>query len=78
MNQKPITLQIDNHSITVPDGTTILDAATEIGISIPTLCHIKLKGTCVDNHPASVASVWLKWMADATSYHHAIGAFRGT
>jgi len=53
MNQKPITLQIDNHSITVPDGTTILDAATEIGISIPTLCHIKLKGTCVDNHPAS-------------------------
>ena len=53
MNQKPITLQIDNHSITVPDGTTILDAATEIGISIPTLCHIKLKGTCVDNHPVS-------------------------
>jgi NADH-quinone oxidoreductase subunit G/NADP-reducing hydrogenase subunit HndD len=53
MNQKPITLQIDNHSITVPEGTTILDAATEIGISIPTLCHIKLKGTCVDNHPAS-------------------------
>lgn len=53
MNQKPITLQIDNHSITVPDGTTILDAATEIGISIPTLCHIKLKGTCVENHPAS-------------------------
>jgi NADP-reducing hydrogenase subunit HndD len=53
MNQKQITLQIDHHSITVPEGTTILDAATEIGIQIPTLCHIKLKGTCVENHPAS-------------------------
>lgn len=53
MNEKQVTLQIDNHSITVPEGTTILDAATEIGIKIPTLCHIKLKGTCVDNHPAS-------------------------
>ncbi len=53
MNEKQVTLQIDNHSITVPEGTTILEAATEIGIKIPTLCHIKLKGTCVDNHPAS-------------------------
>lgn len=53
MEQKQVTLRIDNHSITVPDGTTILEAAQEIGIDIPTLCHIDLKGTCINNHPAS-------------------------
>src|SRR5574344_898105 len=53
MEQKKVTLKIDNHSITVPSGTTILEAAQEIGIEIPTLCHIDLKGTCINNHPAS-------------------------
>jgi NADP-reducing hydrogenase subunit HndD len=54
MEQKnKVTLTIDNHSITVPKGTSILDAATEIGINIPTLCHIDLKGTCIKNNPAS-------------------------
>ena len=33
------TLSIDNQQVTVPDGTTILDAATAVGIEIPTLCH---------------------------------------
>ena len=51
METKEITLQIDRHSITVPAGTTILEAATEIGINIPTLCHIDLKGTCIKNNP---------------------------
>ena len=53
METKEVTLQIDRHSITVPVGTTILEAATEIGINIPTLCHIDLKGTCIKNNPAS-------------------------
>ena len=53
MEEKQITLQIDHHLITVPVGTTILEAATEIGINIPTLCHIDLKGTCIKNNPAS-------------------------
>lgn len=53
MEQKNVTLQIDHHSITVPEGSTILEAATEIGINIPTLCHINLKGTCIKNAPAS-------------------------
>ena len=53
METKEVTLQIDHHSITVPVGTTILEAATEIGINIPTLCHIDLKGTCIKNNPAS-------------------------
>ena len=33
------TLTIDNQPVTVPEGTTILDAATTVGVSIPTLCH---------------------------------------
>lgn len=33
------TLTIDNHTITVPEGTTILDAAATVGVEIPTLCH---------------------------------------
>lgn len=53
MNNDFISLHIDGHPIVVPDGTTILDAATEIGINIPTLCHINLKGTCIKNTPAS-------------------------
>ena len=53
MEERQITLQIDHHFITVPEGTTILEAAQRIGIDIPTLCHIDLKGTCVKNTPAS-------------------------
>ena len=53
MEQNRINLTIDGRQIAVEKGTTILDAAKSCGIEIPTLCHIKLKGTCVDNHPAS-------------------------
>lgn len=36
-----VSLSIDNKQITVPEGTTILDAARQNGISIPTLCYLK-------------------------------------
>lgn len=36
-----VTLSIDNQTITVPNGTTILEAAELLGIEIPTLCHLK-------------------------------------
>lgn len=48
-----IHLNIDRHDISVPAGTTILEAAKQIGLDIPTLCHIDLKGTCIRNTPAS-------------------------
>lgn len=48
-----INLTIDNRLVSVDKGTTILDAAKAYGIEIPTLCHINLEGTCVNNHPAS-------------------------
>ena len=36
-----LTLRIDGHPITVPPGTTILSAARQLGLSIPTLCHVE-------------------------------------
>src|SRR3954465_12569605 len=38
-NPAPITLTIDGKEITVPEGTTVFDAARMNGIAIPTLCH---------------------------------------
>ena len=37
-NQREITLKIDNRTVTVPAGTTVLEAARQAGISIPTMC----------------------------------------
>ena len=34
-------LKIDNREVEVPSGTTILDAAEQLGIEIPTLCFLK-------------------------------------
>jgi formate dehydrogenase major subunit len=36
-----ITLSIDGRSVTVEEGRTVLDAARELGIEIPTLCHVE-------------------------------------
>ena len=36
-----INLTIDGQKITVPEGTTILNAAKQAGIDIPTLCFLK-------------------------------------
>ena len=34
-----LTLTIDGQSVTVPEGTTILEAARAIGVQIPTICY---------------------------------------
>ncbi len=36
-----INLTIDNQSLAVEEGTTILEAAKKIGVKIPTLCYLK-------------------------------------
>lgn len=41
MEEKMINLTIDNQKISVPQGTTILEAAKQAGIDIPTLCFLK-------------------------------------
>src|SRR5688572_13375334 len=36
-----VTLSIDGHPVSVPQGTTILGAAAALGIAIPTLCYLE-------------------------------------
>jgi NADP-reducing hydrogenase subunit HndD len=36
-----INIKINGMPLSVPAGTTILEAARELGIEIPTLCHMK-------------------------------------
>ncbi|MBC7961707.1 MAG: molybdopterin-dependent oxidoreductase [Steroidobacteraceae bacterium] len=43
--KKSATVTIDGKQVTVPAGTTILDAAAELGIKIPTLCWLKKVST---------------------------------
>ena len=49
MTMADITLNIDGRSVTVPAGTTILDAARTVGVAIPVLCHhpkLSVTGAC--------------------------------
>jgi NADH-quinone oxidoreductase subunit G len=48
-----INLTIDGQSISVPEGTTILEAAREINLDIPTLCYLKLDKINYTNEPAA-------------------------
>jgi len=49
LSQNMVTLTIDGESVTVPEGTSIMRAAMEIGTEIPKLCatdSIKAFGSC--------------------------------
>ena len=48
-----IKLSIDNKKIEVAKGTTILKAAKDNNISIPTLCYFELKDMNITNKPGS-------------------------
>ena len=39
VQQRTVSLTIDGQSVTVAEGTTIWQAARDVGIDIPTLCH---------------------------------------
>ena len=46
---KRITLTIDGHALTVPEGTTVMQAAEKLAIRIPRLCYhprLHLEGSC--------------------------------
>ncbi|MFH1436484.1 MAG: molybdopterin-dependent oxidoreductase [Pseudomonadota bacterium] len=48
-NENMMTLKIDGKEVSVPRGSTILDAAIKAGVFIPTLCHdprLKPFGAC--------------------------------
>lgn len=46
-----INLTIDKKPLVVKKGTTILEAASSIGIDIPTLCHMHLHDMNIENKP---------------------------
>jgi len=52
-NRKMIKVKINNQEITVPEGITILEAAHEVGIKIPTLCHLDMHDLKMVNQTAS-------------------------
>ncbi|MCL1996127.1 MAG: NADH-dependent [FeFe] hydrogenase, group A6 [Defluviitaleaceae bacterium] len=41
MEAKTVTLTIDNQQVQVQEGATVMEAAKEIGVDIPTLCYLK-------------------------------------
>lgn len=47
-----ITLTIDKKKVVVKPGTTLLEAASTVGVEIPTLCHMKLHDMNIENKPA--------------------------
>ena len=47
--KKTVTLTIDGHTVTVPEGTSIMRAAMEMGTQIPKLCAtdmVEAFGSC--------------------------------
>jgi NADH dehydrogenase/NADH:ubiquinone oxidoreductase subunit G len=60
-----VKITIDGEKMSGPEGMTILEAANEAGINIPTLCHrpdLTLEGNCrvcvveVESAPRLIAS----------------------
>jgi len=59
-----VTLTIDGREVTVPAGTTILDAARSVGIEIPVVCyhpHLTANGLC------RICSVDAGWRVQAAA-----------
>ena len=63
--EKTVTLTIDGASVTVPEGTSIMRAAMELGTKIPKLCATDMLdafGSCrlclveIDGRPGTPAS----------------------
>ncbi|MEW9122429.1 MAG: NADH-dependent [FeFe] hydrogenase, group A6 [Thermotaleaceae bacterium] len=52
-NKKMINIRINDEELTVPEGITILEASQEVGVKIPTLCHLDLHDLQLYNKTAS-------------------------
>ena len=53
-----IKLTIDNKEVEVEKGTTILKAARQLGIEIPTLCYLHLEDLNIENKPGYGSEGW--------------------
>lgn len=50
---KMVNITINDKQLSVPEGTTVLEASREVGVDIPTLCHLELHDFGVVNKVAS-------------------------
>jgi iron-only hydrogenase group A len=48
-----VNITIDNQQVSVPEGTTVLDAAKKVNVKIPTLCYLNLEKAGFLNNVAS-------------------------
>lgn len=83
-----ITLTINGQKVTTPAGTTVLEAATQMGIDIPTLCHdpeLSKPGACrlcvveikgMRNLPASCVTTVMEGMEVETESEAVVNARR--
>jgi len=83
-----VTLTIDGIKVTVPEGTTVLEAARQAGIAIPTLCHdpeLSAPGACrlcvveiqnMRNLPASCVTTAAEGMVVSTCSETVVEARR--
>ena len=55
-----INLKIDDKEISVPEGVTILEAARQANIDIPTLCYLKGINQIGDCRMSNLKSVYDK------------------
>ena len=46
MDEKMVSLRINDIPVTVPAGTTVLEAARSAGFNIPSLCFLVLRVLC--------------------------------
>lgn len=53
LTKETVTLIINDHEVTVPKGTTILNAARQVQVNIPTLCYLDLHDIKMVNRTAS-------------------------
>ncbi|MBS3969716.1 MAG: [FeFe] hydrogenase, group A [Clostridia bacterium] len=67
--RKQVKVQINDQHITVPEGITVLEAAHEVGVKIPTLCHLDLHDLQLYNKTAS-CRVCLVEMVNGTNNHN--------
>ena len=51
LTMETVKLTVDNKQIEVQKGTTILNAARQLGVEIPTLCHMELHDLNIENKP---------------------------
>ncbi len=46
-----INITIDGKALQVEEGTTVLKAAREVNVEIPTLCYMELEDMCIEHKP---------------------------